>query len=79
MLYALLALILFAVTGYFAFSAMDRPLRPFPADTDPVYLLIPALFFAFGGVVASAFALGADWQDVSAAISHVLTNMFAII
>ncbi|NLH80283.1 MAG: hypothetical protein GX458_05490 [Phyllobacteriaceae bacterium] len=79
MLYALAAVILFAVAGYLAFSALDRPLKPFPADIDPVYLLIPTLFLVFGGVVCGAFALGADWNDVSGAISHVITNMFAII
>jgi len=79
MLYALAAVILFLAAGYFAFSAMDRPLKPIPAGTDPVYLLIPALFLGFCGVVATAFALGADWHDVSGAIANVISNMFAII
>lgn len=79
MLYALPAVILFLAAGYLAFSAMDRPLKPFSADVDPVYLLIPALFLGFGGVVSTAFALGADWHDVSGAIANVISNMFAII
>lgn len=79
MLYGLLALILLAIAGHLAFSAMDHPLKPIPEGIDPVYVLVPALFFAFGGIVAGAFAFGADWHDVGAAISNVITNMFAII
>ena len=79
MLYGLLAVIFLAIAGHLAFSAMDRPLKPIPAGVDPVYVLVPAFFFAFGGIVAIAFAFGADWHDVRTAIGNVLENMFAII
>ncbi|MCE1235204.1 MAG: hypothetical protein LWW93_02485 [Hyphomicrobiales bacterium] len=79
MLYGLLALALFLAAGYLFFSAMDRPLKPIPPGTDPVYLIIPAMLVSFGAVVAAAFAMGASVQDVKDAIADVITNMFAII
>ena len=79
MLYPLAALVLFSMSGYLFFSAMNRPLKPIPEGVDPVYLLIPALFVTFGAVAFTALALGASVQDIKDAVTHVITNMFAII
>lgn len=74
-----LAVLFFAASFFFLHATFVRPTKPLPADIDGAYVLIPAMLFLFCGFAAMAMALGASWEDIEAAISSVVSNMFAIV